>query len=230
MKIISRLLMVILSATAGVLAAPAQTIIQTVRVEISNANSTPGIVDGDRFDIAFSLNFGATDAQADLANFQNSTDIVAPASISITRLGTNTGTWDPGSLGFNVAHLLASNTATYDTLGFTFESNTPDVPVSGYTFTNLGIQLWTFVNLGLVQDAPALNSPLSTFLGGTVIDYAGFEQSYGSFGFNTGSVGFNVIPSAIPEPSTYAAFAGAVVLGLAAWRRRGRSLMAARDH
>lgn len=43
-------------------------------------------------------------------------------------------------------------------------------------------------------------------------------------GFADTDATFAVTASAIPEPSTYAAFVGALALGLAAWRRRGSRL------
>jgi hypothetical protein len=50
-----------------------------------------------------------------------------------------------------------------------------------------------------------------------------WNQDSNSWSLYTGAVAqFSVQASAIPEPSTYAALAGAAMLGLAIWRRRQR--------
>lgn len=56
--------------------------------------------------------------------------------------------------------------------------------------------------------------------------YWGVGESYG---FNTGALQSTAMvpePVAVPEPSTYAAMAGAAALGFAAWRRRQRATAA----
>lgn len=53
------------------------------------------------------------------------------------------------------------------------------------------------------------------------IDTALFQNSFnGSFSLSQTGNSLYLNYAAIPEPSTYAALAGALALGLAAWRRR----------
>jgi hypothetical protein len=81
----------------------------------------------------------------------------------------------------------------------------------------------TDLSLGL--SAPVFFSPThrsigaNLWLGSADLTVAGLA---GDFSGNS-AAGFPVAVSAIPEPSTYAAFAGVFALGLAAWRRRART-------
>lgn len=72
-------------------------------------------------------------------------------------------------------------------------------PITGLTYTSAN---------GLVADATAYR-------------YLQFTTN-SRHGSGTGLAEIRVYTSAIPEPSTYAAMAGALALGVAAWRRRRR--------
>lgn len=89
---------------------------------------------------------------------------------------------------------------------------------------------WTVVSVQASQplgiyNANLLISNVETDAGSTWVlnKYTTSNDAGASWGFaSTGGLmmSINVTPSAIPEPSTYAALAGLVVLGLAVWRRR----------
>ncbi|MBI4622829.1 MAG: DUF4082 domain-containing protein [Verrucomicrobia bacterium] len=80
------------------------------------------------------------------------------------------------------------------------------------------------------------NSPASALLFPSSTDWAstwvsgtpsGFTTSPLAGGSGASYIGANMAFTAIPEPSTYAAIAGAAMLGLAVWRRRRRPTTAA---
>lgn len=101
------------------------------------------------------------------------------------------------------------------------------------SFTGAGLSSFTVFLTGAGADFDAgqdyqwtiLTSDSSVTLGGITVDTSGFGQSFtGAFNvsFDANSIYLNYVASAIPEPSSYAALAGAALLGFAATRRRRR--------
>lgn len=102
-----------------------------------------------------------------------------------------------GSYSFSGSASLLPSTTYYLKLTATSNPGSYDVDVAS-TFNQTGLPGWTIGDMGYIyQGAPTW-------------------ASLGS------AVQFSVQASAIPEPSTYAAIAGAAMLGLAFWRRRSR--------
>lgn len=104
--------------------------------------------------------------------------------------------------------------------GFTGASGTnPVAPTDTYIFAGFGnptTGVGAAMAIGDVFVLSAGSVTLSSFTG-TVPSSGSYAMFLGDTnGLNLGAA------SAIPEPSTYAAIAGAVALGAAAWRRRSR--------
>ncbi|MSU48937.1 MAG: PEP-CTERM sorting domain-containing protein [Opitutus sp.] len=73
-------------------------------------------------------------------------------------------------------------------------------------------------NYGVSESATVNQSGLT----GWLIGDSSFVYENGAFLGTGGATSFSVQASAIPEPSTYAAIAGAAMLGVAGWQRRRR--------
>jgi hypothetical protein len=123
-------------------------------------------------------------------------------------LGTTTPT-----LGFNLGSVTINNSValvSLTSLNETLDGGSYNVDFSGFNFNALGTyKLAGFTSISgtfASTDFVAANSTFGSGLtGGFVLD--GSSLSY-------------VVTSAIPEPSTFAAFAGLLALGFAATRRR----------
>lgn len=115
----------------------------------------------------------------------------------------------------------------------TSAAGTPVVGTTGFANNaDTGINLGgVFGNISLTYSINGSNAPVLTMTAGsqtssyTIAGTAFTEVEIGfRFGSGSGIVGMdnlNIVTSAVPEPSTYAALAGIAVLGLATLRRRG---------
>jgi T5SS/PEP-CTERM-associated repeat protein/autotransporter-associated beta strand protein len=141
--------------------------------------------------------FGATGALA----FSNNLTLVGGAILDFQLGATSdlirvSGGILTGSIGAGGLTLNLSDAAGFD-------------PLTGGTFT-----LFNFSGADLA-DFDASDFTFGTLLSGTTLD--GYSLN---LDLNARTLSVSYSASAIPEPSTYAALAGALVLGLAFWRRR----------
>ncbi len=144
--------------------------------------------------------------------------------------GDPAGSGDIANAGLFVSTLSGINTVANSTAGkllsyWVFDSATPASATSQGIFSST---TWTVPSGdGTPTDLSSLSTDISDLtvgnLGVTLLGSA--KVIIGSFGPGTNATGGGkdfvlAATSAIPEPSTYAAFAGIAVLGLAALRRR----------
>jgi hypothetical protein len=155
---------------------------------------------------AFNPNGGLVDPLAPSTNYSFTTGSATATVGSFTFstssfvVGTTQGNSNNGFGIFNISSLTSSNGVTITNLqvGLTDQSGTFN-PVTATTLQNI-----------------ANNYPLSDFTAVLNITNSGnTEQLQGMI------TSYSI--SAIPEPSTYAALAGAAVLGFVAWRRKQQS-------
>lgn len=116
--------------------------------------------------------------------------------------------------GTNFDLISLSGTASLTTNGvFLVPSfSTGQSPANGNSFWNTA-QSWTVVS----------GSGTSTITGTFQVDNSGWSNGVFATAISGGNVVLNWTPSAVPEPSTYALFAGIAVLGSAVWRRRKKA-------
>ena len=126
------------------------------------------------------------------ATYQHTGTFALRASNSITA-ASNEGGFTRGQTLLSPVTLIGSTA-----LNFTNNEN----PVTGQSFSISDTTAYRYLQIDLLTAAGSLN--------GGVMDIRGSSLS---------EVRINGV-SAIPEPSTYAAMAGAAMLGLAVWRRR----------
>lgn len=140
---------------------------------------------------------------------------------------------DNGATPQTFADTPGSLLQTFDSV--TGVDGTTDVAFTGSAFVTPGTSYWfrVLVDAGEAGDAAIayFGNGIDGSSGGTgtwltADDYhAVFDASEG-YTFPNGGMSVYamqitaIIPAAVPEPSTYAAIAGAAALGLAAWRRR----------
>jgi hypothetical protein len=211
-------LLLLIAAFSG---GQAQTVIFTQRLEIYNPGGVTGLVGGDQYDLTFALDYGSPNTFVN-GSVYDSSDAVLPASVSLTAVAGNAGSWNPASILFTSTQLHVTSGPSYDALAFNFYSSAADSPTPGATFSGIVLYYRSFTNLDLVQYAPDSFTPLTDFLGGPLADFSAFEQVTGGFNVSPGNqvAGFNGVASPIPEPSTYAGLAGMAAFGLAFWHRR----------
>jgi PEP-CTERM motif len=212
----------------------------SIRVDVNYA--TPGNIFTSGSQQFINLGLMVTPASATVGisggaptfdGFSVSSDLFSTTSDTYNRgfrtsIFSNGNAVDGTEYGYNPSITTATATAvmlSYDAgtqlLTASFDANN----TNGYSFTAMPSQsvnvntLWgmsgsdTFSlyvvgNSGWDEDGPDVSPTIA-------LGEAAFDNLYG-----TGV-------SAIPEPSTYAAMAGALALGLAAWRRRARTVGAA---
>jgi hypothetical protein len=125
------------------------------------------------------------------------------------------GVWNSGILDYNRTAVFASTTDVTDVLlRMSFDASTKNLALD-YSFNN-GATFVAGTTFDLDGAQAGLTAPRFDGIG---LDLLG--QTNGAGVINAGQMTFdNFSVSAIPEPSTYAAFAGLGALGLAVWRRR----------
>jgi autotransporter-associated beta strand protein len=167
-----------------------------------------GSLNSSAVNVSTGATVGGTGSFGGLVTLQTGAHLAPGAGVGSTSLlgglTLNSGAVFDFQLGSTSDELFVSNgTLT----GLTSGSVTLNLTNSG----GFGAGSYTLVNFA---GATNLNLDAGDFVFGTTI--AGFSNSLAIVGGNT----LVLTATAIPEPSTYGALAGAIVLGVASWRRR----------
>ena len=178
-------------------------------------------------ELVFSFTTGATASSFDFTG----------ASVTFTTGGGSRGS--PSGLTFGLFSTFSTGSGTSNQLATltAFGANQP--PTTGLATFSGSATLAASTTYYLKLSAPSagLNNNYGvsesatdnqTGLTGWSIGDSSFVFENGAFLSSAGNApSFSVQASAIPEPSTYAAIAGAAMLGLAVWQRRRKSSPAA---
>jgi len=129
--------------------------------------------------------------------------------------GTEYG-YNPSVTGATFTAVMLSYDAGSHLLTASFDANT----TNGYSFTSMPSQS---VNVNTAWGMEGSDTFSLYLIANSGWDEVGLNASPT---INLGEAMFDTL-SAVPEPSTYAAIAGALALGVAAWRRKQRAAVAA---
>lgn len=228
-------LLVALVSLAGTVGLHAQTVFLANGVSVASSGAATtvaatgalynnsGPVTNNVTGLTFGHSFSMNATGPNFGSFTNSFKI----SGSITGSSISAGTALPVSFDFTLArnNLTAIPGAITWVLKFSDSVNTGDQQIAtgsfttpSFTFTGVGSNY--VVTSGVSSGATFLATLELTYFGNNAMSPPEITGTMSNTGFGGGGITLNA--SAIPEPSTYAAIAGAVTLGLAVWRRRAK--------